>query len=1093
MPTEILLAPVGTGKTERGLERLLRVIEDRARPFARAWVLLPTLRQQDALRARLVERGQAQTGGQRVFFNVELFGFYDLYRRLLDIAGAPARELDESARLTLLRRILTERRDQLRVFGGIATTPGFVQVVADFIYELKQGLIRPEEFRQKAQSEKDHDLALIYEAYQTSLQNYDLVDREGEGWLALAKLRDLDKPIQLGGLSMLLVDGFDQFNPLQARIISWLGFRSEEAMITLTTVPGRERSIGRRFQGALEELQRAHTQENLPEPITTIIPLQADDRHADLQHLLANIAFTPKPVSTRGGLSLIEAADPAREVGAVLRQVKRLLLDGGAQPDDILIALRDWERYRPYFSAIGKAYGLPLTLHYTDPLRENPAMIALVNLLELPANDFPTNDLLDVLRSPYLSVPDLDAQAVELLERISREVIVTGGRAAWLEALEALAQPPDDLLRGDDDEPADRPVTTEQAVALRDALSAFFTGITPPSTATTREYVEWLEQRIGPDPEKLREDEDESTGTARYRLALLVNVRARNAGSEIRARDMRALHQLKRILRALLAAEELLRALTRGQAASLTWGEFWRDLLGPIEAEHMEANPPRSGRVLVTSANNARGLPHQHVFILGLSEGMFPQRISEDPLYLDSERIAHRERGIPLLTRAERAADDGVFYELIGLPRASLTLSRPYLDGGKPWIESHLWRQAARLFRDVPLERVRPGEVVDAESVASPEEAALAAASLLNLPNGNSAAGLIAWLEGAQGAYWDRVVRGRAIDARRMSRAAPHDAFSGRLRDARLVAAAREQFGRTRIWSASQLGEFGQCAFRYFTKRLLKLEALEQPEEGLNAQMLGTIYHAILEHTYARVGELGLTISAENRETALAILDQVAAQVLAEAPRKLGFRADSVWREEQSLLLRRLVTLIEMDFSSESLLNHFSNAPRAPYMQEAPFGIDSPLELPLPNGETIRVRGFIDRIDVQGDAVIVADYKSGATKIPTDEIMRGRNFQMMLYLLAARHILDMRGDTHQVAGGLFWHLSSREASGQLTPDDEAMGEGQKHLARYLAQARTGDFSARVTKMEDGKCARYCEFAKMCRVAIAARKRPLKDA
>jgi hypothetical protein len=30
-------------------------------------------------------------------------------------------------------------------------------------------------------------------------------------------------------------------------------------------------------------------------------------------------------------------------------------------------------------------------------------------------------------------------------------------------------------------------------------------------------------------------------------------------------------------------------------------------------------------------------------------------------------------------------------------------------------------------------------------------------------------------------------------------------------------------------------------------------------------------------------------------------------------------------------------------------------------------------------------------------------------------------------------------------------------------------------------------------MEDGKCARYCEFAKMCRVAIAARKRPLKDA
>ena len=34
----------------------------------------------------------------------------------------------------------------------------------------------------------------------------------------------------------------------------------------------------------------------------------------------------------------------------------------------------------------------------------------------------------------------------------------------------------------------------------------------------------------------------------------------------------------------------------------------------------------------------------------------------------------------------------GLFYELISLPTESLTLSRPTIQGGKVWLESHLWR-----------------------------------------------------------------------------------------------------------------------------------------------------------------------------------------------------------------------------------------------------------------------------------------------------------------------------------------------------------------------------------------------------------------
>ena len=49
-----------------------------------------------------------------------------------------------------------------------------------------------------------------------------------------------------------------------------------------------------------------------------------------------------------------------------------------------------------------------LLLHYGDALANNPAVIALLNLLELARYGFRRRDVLDVLRSPYFAVPGID-------------------------------------------------------------------------------------------------------------------------------------------------------------------------------------------------------------------------------------------------------------------------------------------------------------------------------------------------------------------------------------------------------------------------------------------------------------------------------------------------------------------------------------------------------------------------------------------------------------------------------------------------------------------------------------------------------------
>ncbi|MEO1164853.1 MAG: hypothetical protein AAFV98_13770, partial [Chloroflexota bacterium] len=114
-------------------------------------------------------------------------------------------------------------------------------------------------------------------------------------------------------------------------------------------------------------------------------------------------------------------------------------------------------------------------------------------------------------------------------------------------------------------------------------------------------------------------------------------------------------NQFKEILRGILTVQEFLRGVLRDSTKQLSWRDFLADLQTGVKNERpVQRHPGRSGRVLVTTATDARGLPHDQMFILGLSEGIFPADIPEDPLYLDTERKTLSERGVTLQTQAER-------------------------------------------------------------------------------------------------------------------------------------------------------------------------------------------------------------------------------------------------------------------------------------------------------------------------------------------------------------------------------------------------------------------------------------------------------
>ena len=1076
MPANLYLAPVGTDKTASVVDGLLDSIQNQQRAFPKVWVLTANRRQAMSFRQRLVDRSEAET----TFFNIEYFSFYTLNVRLLNLAGQPARRIPGLTQLALLRGLADQlnAKGELRYFHRIANTRGFIEILADLINELKQNGVDVERFAQAAGSDKDHDIAAIYRQYQQALKDSELVDAEGEGWLALATLRQMRKTVQ--DVDLVIVDGFDQYTPVQAQLLAELARAVPRVDITLTTLPEKAGAFSRRSELTRTRLEEAHNEVGSSLRVMTL-PARGSDRQPELQQL-GQVIFQARAASSGGeAIRLIAMPTEAEETKAVLRAVKSQLLKG-VRASDILIALRAWDRYASYFRHGQREYDLPLLLHNQPLLHTIPAIAVLIDLLDL-APHFRRSDLLDVLRSPYLD-SGLSKEDIDLLDRISREqLFLRGTKDNWSDMVTLAA------VRPSDDDKATVNVTQEQADELAQKLTRFLDGITPPASTDVASYVNWLDRLIGRDPYLAEQTLD--TGDV---FSLKIGQRifdGLRADDPISQRDAAALDSLRNIMRDLLVTGQILRS-GLGEPSEIEWNQFWSNLKYALQnSSERPTDATRDGRVLVTTATEARGLPHEHVYVMGLAEGLFPAETSEDPIYLDSERENLQSKGIQLATQAERADDRGLFVELISLPRRSLTLSRPTFKDGKVWLESYLWRSIVQAFPQLPIATAAVGHVVPLHKAASPAELMLAMADQLaeeRATSANDAFAGRAWLDSdpQYARRWHQIKRGQKIELGRLS-SNPYDQFSGQITHPDLRSETARRLGTSRIWSASQLKDYGVCGFRFFAKRLLKLDEIKEPEAGYDVLQLGLLNHKILEDSYRQFGEIGLAIHADNLTRALEIFEPIASARLDSAPQDFGFLAGASWQAEKTMLIRRLKALIKLDFSAESPLNRIAGNRRV-YDVEHSF---EHVEIDLPElGERLRMRGMIDRIDLVDGQLILLDYKTGTTRIDRSEMEVGRDFQMMTYVSALAAVLNNASDPPQIKTGLFWHLRNLKTSGEIDLDNqedlEAIAAARAHVAENVKAGRDGRFPAHPTKIEAGKCSRYCEFSHLCRVNVTNR-------
>ena len=1062
----LYLAPAGAGKTAY----VMNLARDAARGLhCTPRVIVPTHLQVRSWRRRLAEAGGAM--------GVRVLTFDRLYAECLNAAGEAYTELSEPVQYRLIRSVVDVL--ELDHYATITGRPGFIQILERLIGELKAARIHPDDFARTVDGMGGEprlgELAQIYAAYQERLQAQGWADRAGLGWLAVEALEERAPQVACGW-SLLVVDGFDSFTSVQLALLNVLASRVGKVILTLTgTSDGGERPlVHRRFDDTRRKLEAALGLQATP------APQQASNQVPALAHLEAYLYRTPVIRKDAGGaVELVEAPDRAAEVRAALRWLKVRLVEDGMRPDEVALIARAIVPYRPFILQIAAEFGLPVRLVSGFPLRTNPAIAALLDLLRLmlPGADddaepaLPRRMVVEAWRSPYfdwsalpvesasepIGISPADANTLDTVARWGR---VIGGLSQWEEALASLAAHAaatmdDSQVETEHDEEQGWPAGISRdhtAQALRDKFQRFIRRLAPPDGKHSyREFVRWLEELIGPDP---------ALHSPRFPIpeeptALQVVAQARRGSPETAARDVAALQALKDILRGLVWAEE---ALGTGQQVIFT--EFFGELAGAVDATTYQLAPdPALSEIVVAGVVQARGVPFRAVAVLGLAEGEFPAVIQEDPFLRDADRqhLAH-DYDLPL-EPSTQSAEAEYFYETVTRPRERLLLTRPRLaENGAVWQASPFWEEIRRLVCAEP-------DILASESTPSPEQVASWPELMESLATHRGHSQVRDW------ARQTEPVRRSALDLAahvlhlRRSGAAT-SRYDGDLSE--LDDTFDQQFDPACTWSASRLESYRTCPFIFYVNRVLGLEPREEPSEGLDGRQLGTLYHRILEQVFQAPSVSDPT----DLEQLLGALPSVAAVILDAAPEEQGFRETAWWTQSRAEILDT------MRASLESLLALPGDF--VPHRHEAAFGLHGQPELIVREGDDFfRLRGLIDRVDQAPDGrVRVIDYKtSGPWSYTKKAVIEGKKLQLPLYALAARDALGL-GDPVE---GFYWHVQHAEPSPFQMSKFDGGPEGAIDVAvekawEVVRGARHGHF---VPQPPDTGCPSYCPATGFC--------------
>lgn len=1002
------------------------------------------------------ERELIAHSGAKALMDVEVLSLSRLgYRLLEELGGSKRTFIDKYGRHMILSSIAAEEREKLQVFKGLEEKNSFIELVNNFISEMKQFNCGADELAEIARSVPDgsytqrklEDLYLLYSEYEAAIRGK-YTDSEDYIDLFLGKI----SRSELVAGNHIWIYGFDSFAPKALSVIGELMQYAADVNLVLTYDDKREardadlfalaETVIRNFENLAERRSIEVRKRAIPKTYTA-------ERADKIQFIEQELYALPARKYARGGqstnaaeggaseaaadavasgeaagnadtasvaaagtdsLTLVAAANLYNEAESAACYVLELVRDFDYRFSDIKVICNDQETRGPILKRVFKEYGIDLVSDTSKDILQSSIVQYITALMDVVVEKYRTDLMIKMLKSGF---GDLTNDEITDLENYAIKYKIRG--TMWKRP----------FVRGESEYGAEALVrmnaVREKALVFIPDLEAIF------EAETCGEFISglygFLYEKVKL-PEKIADLTVLQTEQGRPDLA--------EETAQIWGKVIGIFDQMSEIM-----GEEKFRAAA------------FRDLfeVGISQVEIGILPPTKDGLMMGTMQRTRTG-EMKALVVVGANEGVLPNEKPGSGLFGSDEKNLFKENGIELCK-----VDDVRFleermgiYRNLSKPRERLWISYSLSDAeGGPARPSGVFTKLTGLFGDTPVARDALNRQSDAELVgAGPAglrhltEALQAACEGRPLaPHWHEA---LAWFKQNKPEALEPIRAGIAFtnkqeDLGREMTAALYMGNIGSTREEALEPSPELSL------SPSRLERYARCPFSHFVQYGLKPE--ERRIFEIAPREIGDIYHECLMEMSRHLTARGIAITDPaspwmtiSREECRTFVEDVIAKksgTYREGILEAGNEEKYRGRRITDICEKVCWAVIEQVRAGEILRSSF----------EAPFGRGRripPIPVNLGEGRTAYIEGKIDRVDyLPGERVKIIDYKTGNENFSVAEAEAGYRLQLMLYLEAS---LERR---MKPAGVFYFKISEPmvDASGAAIGPEEISDKIQK--------------------------------------------------
>ncbi len=919
--------------------------------------------------------------------NVDILSFLRFAYRIFDeVGGNNFPILEDTGKSMVLRKVVSEQRKNLILFGKNVKKPGFVSELKSLLSEFYQYNIQAEDFikmqeisdKKPVLKAKLKDLLTIYEGFRNFMKERYITAEEVLSVLDAV----IDQSEWLRG-SVICLDGFTGFTPLQYRLLAKMMKYAKKVMITVTIDP-REKAKDNNQEHQLFGLsvKTIHKLMKIAEEAGVQVeePIYGEIKSgygvpyrfinspalASLEHNLFRYPYKVYD-GIQEDITIHATRDANSEIDFVAREISRLVREEGYRYCDIAVVSGDIEEYGRIVKRSFNISKIPCFIDYKKDILNNPFVELLRASIVIVSEDFSYEGVFRFIKT---GLTGFEKEDIDLLENY---VLATGIRGVkrWKE----------EFTRGY------RTRETIDITRINEIREKFVEDILP--------LYEVLK-----DKEKTLKD----FTTALYELGVRLNIEQKleayrqrflESGHPLIAKEF---EQVYRIIMELY--DQMVLLLGEEHCTLKEFGEILDTGLVEVKVGLI---PPGVDEVVIGDTERTRLKDIRVLFFLGVNEGIVPKVIGSGGILSDIERELLISNNIELAPTKRQQAYQEQFYIYLNMtkPKDRLYISYHKLNNeGKSVNPSFLIGKLKQLFPNIKM--------IDEDDNNEDVEHILRDDGLNYL-----AEGLRDYHQKEPCDLWKELYLyyNSEEDKNYILTKMVNGAFYINKENGISKEAARLLYGSDLKGSVTRLERYASCAFAHFMSYGLSLE--ERQEYKLAIPDIGNIFHNAIDHFSKRLdsGEYNWhTIPDEVREDWAIQSVVYAVEEYENSFLRSSKRNEYLIKRMERITIRTLW----------ALCNQIKQGAFEPVGYEMAFRH-------IPD-QALSLQGRIDRLDLYEEEdkvyVRVIDYKSGNTSFDIGSVYYGLQQQLSVYLSAAMGYLKERFQEKKIipSGIFYYHI-----------------------------------------------------------------------